>query len=137
MKISINYSEAEQYIARHFQKEVMFKLAENSQLNVATPVKVLGFRKNISINLGVVRIEKAHLILTYNGKLGIDLLVSPAIAFLKRLVPEKTNFVRTDSGNIVVVNLQEIDELQSVLEKIDLQAISFMENGFEVDVTLK
>ena len=137
MVVSISYSEAEQYIAHHFQKNVSFKLQENSQLNIATPLKILGFTKDISINVSVVKVENAKIFLTYSGNLGIDLIVSPIIAFLRKLLPGKANFIRTNASNIIEVNLQEIDELQSVLEKLDLQTISFEENSFRIEADLK
>lgn len=137
MIIAIRYSEAEQYIVQHFQKEVKFKLMENSQLNISTPLKVLGFVKNIGINISVVKIEEEKVFLTYSGKLGIDLLVSPMISFLRKLLPEKANFIRTDTDNMIVVNLQEIDEIQSVIEKIDLQTITFDEDSFRIEAKLK
>ena len=137
MVVSINYSEVEQYIAHHFQREITFKLEGSSQLNIATPFKVLGVTKYISINVGVVKIENAKIFLTYSGKLGIDLLVNPTIAFFRRLLPEKANFIRTDTGNVIELNLQEIDELQSVFEKMDLQSITFEENSFHIEADLK
>ena len=59
------------------------------------------------------------------------------IAFLRKLLPGKANFIRTNASNIIEVNLQEIDELQSVLEKLDLQTISFEENSFRIEADLK
>lgn len=105
MVVSISYREVEQYIAHHFQREITFKLEDSSQLNIATPLKVLGFTKYISINVGVVKIENAKIFLTYSGKLGIDLLVTPTIAFFRRLLPEKANFIRTGTGNVIELNL--------------------------------
>lgn len=139
MVVSISYSEVEQYIAHHFQREITFKLEDSSQLNlnIATPLKVLGFTKYISINIGVVKIENAKIFLTYSGKLGIDLLVTPTIAFFRRLLPKKANFIRTDTGNVIELNLQKIDELQSVFEKMDLQSITFEENSFHIEADLK
>ena len=84
-----------------------------------------------------VKIENAKIFLTYSGKLGIDLLVNPTIAFFRRLFPEKANFIRTDTGNVIELNLQEIDELQSVFEKMDLQSITFEENSFRIEADLK
>lgn len=137
MIVAIDYSEAERYIIQHFQKKVKFKLMENSRLNISTPLKILGFVKNIGINIGVVKIEEEKVFLTYSGKLGIDLLVSPMISFFRKLLPEKANFIRTDTDNMIVVNLQEIAELQSVLEKIYLQSITFDEDCFRIEAKLK
>ena len=56
-------------------------------------IKVLGFTKSVSINLIVKKIEDTDLFLSYSGKMGIDMLVSPAISYAKKLVPEKAGWV--------------------------------------------
>lgn len=69
------------------------------------------------------KIEGSDLFLSYDGKMGIDLLVSPAISYAKKLVPEKAGWVEQMSGNIVKLRLGDIDKLQKVFEKLKLDNI--------------
>ena len=89
MKLAITYSELQDYVASHFKKTVNLGYVDGATVSVSVPIKVFGFTKSVSINIIVKKIEGADLFLSYDGKMGIDLLVSPAISYVKKLVPEK------------------------------------------------
>ena len=89
MKLTISYAELQEYVASHFHKTVNVGYVDEKTVSVSLPIKVFGFTKSVSINVGVEKIEDTDLYLSYDGKMGIDLLVSPAISYAKRLVPEK------------------------------------------------
>ena len=73
--------------------EIWHSKKNDSRLSRTQVIKVLGFTKSFSINLIVKKIEDTDLFLSYNGKMGIDMLVSPAISYAKKLVPEKADWV--------------------------------------------
>ena len=127
MEVRIKYTEIEGFIKKNFQKEVGLAYVDPSTVSVSTKIKVFAFVKNVGIDLKVEELEGSKLPLVYSDKLGIELLISPAISFLKRLVPEKTNLISQGTGNKVFVNLAEIDKLKAVLDKVELQSISFDE----------
>ena len=136
MKLSITYAELQDYVASHFHKTVNLGFVDEATVSVSVPIKVLGFTKSISINIIVKKIDGTDLFLSYDGKMGIDLLVSPAISYAKKLVPEKAEWVEQMSGNIVKLRLGDIDKLQKVFEKVELKAIRFTPEHIEVDVAL-
>ena len=137
MEVRIEYTEIEGFIKKNFQKEVGLAYVDPSTVSVSTKIKVFAFVKNVGIDLKVEKLEGSKLPLVYSGKLGIELLISPAISFLKRLVPEKTNLISQGTGNKVFVNLAEIDQLKAVLDKVELKSISFDENHIIVEASLK
>lgn len=137
MEVRIEYTEIEGFIKKNFQKEVGLVYVDPSTVSVSTKIKVFAFVKNVGVDLKVEKLEGSILHLVYSGKLGIELLISPAISFLKRLVPEKTNLISQGTGNRVFVNLAEIDQLKSVLDKVELQSISFDETHVIVEAGLK
>ena len=136
MKLSITYAELQDYVASHFHKTMNLGYVDGATVSVSIPIKVLGFTKSISINLIVKKIEGTDLFLSYDGKMGIDMLVSPAISYAKKLVPEKADWVEQMSGNIVKLRLGYIDKVQKVFEKVELKAIRFTPEHIEVDVAL-
>lgn len=137
MEVRIKYTEIEGFIKKNFQKEVGLAYVDLSTVSVSTKIKVFAFVKNVGVDLKVEKLEGSKLPLVYSGKLGIEMLISPAISFLKRLVPEKTNLISQGTGNKVFVNLAEIDKLKAVLDKVELQSISFDENHVIVEAGLK
>ena len=136
MKLSITYAELQDYVASHFHKTVNLGYVDWATVSVSVPIKVLGFTKSISINLIVKKIEDTDLFLSYDGKMGIDLLVSPAISYAKRLVPEKAGWVEQRPGNIVKLRLGDLDKLQKVFEKVALRTIRFAPESIEAEIAL-
>ena len=136
MKLAITYSELQDYVASHFHKIVNFGFVDEATVSVSVPIKVFGFTKSVGINIIVKKIEGTDLFLSYDGKMGIDLLVSPAISYAKKLVPEKADWVEQMPGNIVKLRLGDIDKLQKVFEKVELKTIRFTPEHIEVDVAL-
>lgn len=137
MEVRIKYTEIEGFIKKNFQKEVGLAYVDPSTVSVSTKVKVFAFVKNVGVDLKVEKLEGTMLHLVYSSKLGIEMLISPAISFLKKLVPEKTNLISQGTGNRVFVNLAEIDQLKEVLDKVELQSISFDETHVIVEASLK
>lgn len=137
MEVRIKYTEIEGFIKKNFQKEVGLAYVDPSTVSVSTKIKVFAFVKNVGVDLKVEKLEGSILHLVYSGKFGIELLISPAISFLKRLVPEKTNLISQGTGNKVFVNLAEIDQLKAVLDKVELKSISFDETHVIVEAGLK
>lgn len=137
MEVRIKYTEIEGFIKQNFQKEVGLTYVDPSTVSVSTRIQVFAFARNVGVDLKVEKLEGSILHLVYSGKLGIELLISPAISFLKRLVPEKTNLISQGTGNRVFVNLAEIDQLKAVLDKVELQSISFDETHVIVEADLK
>lgn len=137
MEVRIKYTEIQEFILNNFHKEVVLTYVDPSTVSVSTKIKVFAFVKNVGVDLKVEKLEGSILHLVYSGKFGIELLISPAISFLKRLVPEKTNLISQGTGNKVFVNLAEIDKLKAVLDKVELQSISFDETHVIVEAGLK
>ena len=136
MKLAISYAELQDYVSCHFHKTVNLGYVDGVTISVSVPIKVLGFTKSVSINLILKKIEGTDLFLSYSGKMGIDLLVSPAISYAKKLVPEKAGWVEQMSGNIFKLRLGDIDQMKKVFEKLKLNNIFFEQGNIGVEMSL-
>ena len=136
MEVKIKYSDFQDYILLKFNKEVALAIVAPSTVSVSTKIKVLGFAKSIGVELCVEKVDGSNLHIAYSGKLGVKMLITPAISFLKRLLPDKTNFITQSSNNRVIVNLAEIDQLKGVLEKVILKNICFDEEHVIIESSL-
>ena len=136
MEVKIKYSELQDFILHNFKKEVVLAFVAPSTVSVSTKIKVLGFAKSIGVVLCVEKVDGSNLHIVYSGKLGVELLITPAIAFLKRLLPDKTNFITQSSNNRVVVNVAEIEQLEDVLDKVALKNICFDEERIIIESSL-
>ena len=136
MEVKIKYSELQDFISHNFKKEVALAFVAPSTVAVSTKIKVFGFAKSIGVELCVEKVDDSNLHIVYRGKLGVELLITPAIAFLKRLLPDKTNFITQNSNNRVIVNLAEIEQLKGVLEKVTLKSICFDEEHVIIESSM-
>ncbi len=136
MKVSITFSELQDYLLDHFHKSVKMAYVDGSTMEISVPVKVLGFTKFVGIRLTVKKIEGTDLFLAYDGKMGVDMLVTPAIAFIKKLIPEKTDWVQSLPNNMVKIHLRDIEQLSKVFEKVKLNSISFDQLHVVIETTL-
>ena len=136
MKLYVTYTELQDYVSSHFHKTVNLGYVDGATISVSVPIKVLGFTKSVSINITVKKIEGTDLFLSYDGKMGIDLLVSPAISYAKKLVSGKADWVELMPGNIVKLHLGDIDKLQKVFEKVALKNICFTQENIEAEIAL-
>ena len=136
MEVKIKYSELQDFISHNFKKEVALAFVAPSTVAVSTKIKVFGFAKSIGVELCVEKVDDSNLHIVYSGKLGVELLITPAIAFLKRLLPDKTNFITQSSNNRVVVNVAEIEQLEDVLDKVALKNICFDEEHIIIESSL-
>lgn len=136
MEVKIKYSEIQDFILQNFNKEVALAFVAPSTVSVSTKIKVLGFAKSIGVELCVEKVEGSNLHIAYNGKFGVELLITPAIAFLKRLLSDKANFITQSSNNRVIIDLAEIEQLKGVLEKVTLKSICFDEEHVIIESSL-
>lgn len=136
MIVTIAYVELQQYVNLHFGKTLECKYVDSSTVAVSTPVKVMGFTKNVGLNLRFEKVEGTDLYLSYDGKLGIDMLVNAAISFVKKFVPEKTELVEPLAGNVIKLRLGDIDKLAKVLEKIEVKSIFFEQDNMGIEFEL-
>ena len=118
MKLSITYAELQDYVASHYHKNVNLGYVNESTVSVSVPIKVLGFTKQISINFIVKKIVGSVLFLSYEGKMGIEMLVTPAVSFAKKLVPEKSDWIEVLAYNVIILRLVDIDKLKMAFEKV-------------------
>lgn len=136
MEVKIKYSEIQDFILQNFNKEVALAFVAPSTVSVSTKIKVLGFAKSIGVELCVEKVEGSNLHIAYNGKFGVELLITPAIAFLKGLLSDKANFITQSSNNRVIIDLAEIEQLKGVLEKVTLKSICFDEEHVIIESSL-
>lgn len=136
MKLSITYAELQEYVASHYHKKVELGYVNESTVSVSVPIKVLGFTKQISINLIVKKIEGTDLFLSYEGKMGIEMLVTSAVSFAKKLLPEKPDWIEILTDNVIRLRLGDIDKLQKAFGKVELKNISFEQEKACIDIGL-
>lgn len=136
MLLKINYPEIQEVVAKKFNKLIELYYVDAATVKVTYTICMLGHTKSISVNLKVERIEGTDFYFSYSGSLGIELVVSPFLSLMKRLLPEKTDFIQ-ERGNHIIIRLSEIEKLKKVLDMVKLERISFDDEGVIADVVMR
>ena len=137
MQIKLTYDELQAYAAKRFGRQIALGYVNETTVNASVRVSVFGFSKFVSVDFKVEGIKGPLLSLSYSGGLGIELVIGPALSFMKRLMPEKTGFIRESRGNGVDIDLCGMEQTARMLEYVEIKDISFNENGVIVDAGLK
>jgi hypothetical protein len=140
MKINITYPEIQKYIVEHYAKQVCLTYIDNSTIRFSTkiqPFKVLQLLSpTINVDLKVENIRDTDIYLSYSGGLSIE-IISPLLSFLKRLLPNKTNFIQEYGNHQLIVHIAEIEQAKEALEVINLESITFDKESINVNLFLK
>ena len=77
MKLSVTYTELQDYVSSHFHKTVNLGYVDGATISVSVPIKVFGFTKSVSINPNR-SLEKAscHFLMTAIRKTALYMLDS-------------------------------------------------------------
>ena len=137
MQIKLTYDELQAYAAKRFGRQIALGYVNETTVNASVKVSVFGFSKFVSVDFKVEGIKGPLLSLSYSGGLSIELVIGPALSFMKRLMPEKTDFIRECRGNGVDIDLCGMEQTARMLEYVEIKDISFNENGVIVDAGLK
>lgn len=137
MQIKISYQEVQEAVAKKFKQCIELCYVDTSTFNVNYTIKIFGHSKSIGVNLKVDRIEESDIYMSYSGGLGIELVVSPFLSFMKRLLPESTGFIQEQGNQIVKIRLSEISQMEKILEKVKLERISFDNEGTIINAVMK
>ena len=117
MQIKLTYDELQAYAAKRFGRQIALGYVNETTVNASVRVSVFGFSKFVSVDFKVEGIKGPLLSLSYSGGLGIELVIGPALSFMKRLMPEKTGFIRESRGNGVDIDLCGMEQTAKTLRR--------------------
>ena len=139
MKVKITYSEIQKYIFEHYDKQVCLTYIDNSTCRFSTKIQLFNLQllsQIINVDLKVEDIIGTDIHLSYSGGLSIK-IISPLLSFLKRLIPNKTNFIQEYGNQQLIVHITEIEQAKKALEVMNLESITFDKESINVNLFLK
>ena len=137
MQINILHQEIQKYISEHHSKQIGLECINSSTIRVSTDIQVWKLLKTIHVDITVENISGTNLYLSYSGGLSVELVIAPLLSFVKRLIPDQTAFIHEDGNNQLVVYLAEMEQFKKILEKADLNSITFDEKNINLHLFLK
>lgn len=135
MKASISFPEIENLLTEKTQQTMAFAFVNDKTVKVSYPLNLGFIKKDISANLIIKELMGSDLLLQLDAGFGSDTMITTVLGLLKGKVPEGLIEKRPDSH--LLLHLGQIEQVQSVFEKVDVTDLHVLTEGLEVEGALK
>ena len=135
MKASISFPELQNIIAEKANQQIGFAFVDGKTVRISYPLNLGFIKKEISANLIIKELTGSDLLLQLDAGFGSDTMLTTVLGLLKGKVPEGLIEKRPDSH--LLLHLGQIEQVQSVFEKVDVTDLHVLTEGLEVEGALK
>ena len=135
MKASISFPEIQKLLAEKAEQKLSFAFVDPKTVKVTYPLNLGFIKKDISANLIIKELVGSDLLLQLDAGFGSDTMLTTLLSLLKGKVPESLIEKRPESH--FLLHLDQIEQANSVFEKVDVTDLHVMSEGLEVEGTLK
>ena len=130
MRLQIPYNEFEQLLSEYFQQKMIrqIKLAyvDESTIQVSAVVKIklkvaeatIPVKEKVSVKM----VADSDITLTYQAGMAFELMGKRVLELCECAVKD---MLEKQDNNTLMVHLDKIDKLNTILEKVEIQSISF------------
>lgn len=135
MKASISFPELQNIIAEKANQQIGFAFVDGKTVRISYPLNLGFIKKDISANLIIKELMGSDLLLQLDAGFGSDTMLTTVLSLLKGKVPEGLVEKRPDSH--LLLHLGQIEQVQSIFEKVDVTDLHVLAEGLEVEGALK
>ena len=142
MRLQIPYNEFEQLLSEYFQQKMIrqIKLAyvDESTIQVSAVVKIklkvveatIPVKEKVSVKM----VAGSDITLTHQTGMAFDLKWEQVLELCEDVVKD---MLEVQDNNTLLVHLDKIDKLNTILEKVEMQSISFEPDYINLCFVLK
>ena len=142
MRLQIPYNEFEQLLSKYFQQKLISQIrlayVDESTIQVSAVVKiklkVMEATFPVKENVSVKKVDGNDVTLTLQTEMAIDLKWERVLELCEDVVKD---MLEVQDNNTLLVHLDKIDKLNTVLEKVEMQSISFEPDYINLCFVLK
>ena len=142
MRLQIPYNEFEQLLSKYFQQKLVSKIrltyVDESTIKVSAVVmiklKVAKATVPVKENFSVKKVDGSDVTLTYQAGKCIDLMEERLLEFYEDVVKD---ILEEQDNHTLLVHLDKIDKQNTILEKVEIQSISFEPDYINLCFVLK
>ena len=135
MKASISFPELQDVLLEKAKQTISFSFVNEKTVKVTYPLSLGFIKKNISADLIIKELTGSDLLVQLSAGLGTDTMLTTVLSLIKDKIPAGLIEKRPDSH--LLLHLDQIEQLKSVFEKIDVRDIHVLSEGLEVEGALK
>ena len=130
MKLQIPYNELETFVLKKYDQQVKLGFANENTISITKKVVI----KDATVNVSIDKIAGNDIILSYQAGFGIEWIIKGALMWFKESI---SGFVDELEDNKLLLHLDRIEQLNTILEKIEIKAINFDDLNANVAFVLK
>ena len=135
MKASITFQEIQNLVTEKTNQPISFAFVDGKTIRVTYPLNLGFVKKDISANLTIIELIGSDLLVSIDAGFGTDTMLNTVLGLLKNKIPEGLIEKRPDKR--LMLHLGQIEQVKTVFEAIQVNDISVLANGLEVDGKLK
>ena len=135
MKASISFTEIMNLMAEKTEQNVSFAFVDEKTIKVTYPFNLGIIKKDISANLIIKELTGSDLLLQIDAGKGSDIMLTTVLSLLKDKIP--VQLIEKRPNTQVLIHLDQIENVKAVLDHIDITDLHVIEEGLEVEGTLK
>ena len=141
MRLQIPYNELEQFLSENFQQKMISKIrlayVDESTIQVSAVVKIklkvaeatIPVKEKVSVKM----VADSDITLTHAG-MAFDLRWEQVLELCEDVVKD---MLEVQDNHTVLVHVDKIDKLNTILEKVEMQSISFEPDYINLCFALK
>ena len=118
MKLQIPFNELEAFALKRYNQQVKLGVVDKKTISVTKKVVI----KDATVNISVDQIAGNDISLSYQAGFGIEWIIKGALMWFKEII---SGFVEEQEDNKLLLHLDRIEQLSSILDKIEIKAVSF------------
>ena len=135
MRASISFPELQSLIAEKANQNIGFSFLDPKTLRVTYPLNLGFIKKDISANLLIKELTGSDLLLQLDAGLGSDTMLTTVLSLLKDKIPE--GLIEKRPGSQLLIHFGQIENVKTVFEKVDVTDLHVLNEGLEVEGSLK
>ncbi len=135
MKASISFPELQSILQEKTEQNISFAFVDPKTIRVNYPLNLGFMKKDISANLSIIEMVGSDLLVSVDAGFATDTLLSTVLGIFKNKLPEGLIEKRPDSQ--LMLHLDQIDQVKSVFDTIQVDDIHVLDSGLEVVGGLK
>ena len=139
MNITIPFAELSEYLRKYYGKTVSFSPMDHRQIKVVYRQSLLVANVNVPLIVNVEEVIGDTLVLSYEGKFGIEKLITCIISYIRRRHPEMSEMIGMDkeAPGFVDINFSKIKQMQGLLNVVELTKVNVLKEGLEFVLNLR
>lgn len=117
------------------RQSLTFSPVDGKTIRVSYPLNLGFIKKDISANLIIKELIGRDLLVQLSAGIGTDKLLATILNLVRGKIPEGLLEQRPDSH--LLLHLDQIEQMKSVFEKVDVRDLHVLADGLEVEGVLK